>query len=245
MKAVAVIPARMGSSRFPGKPLAPILGRPMIQWVYEGTKKCASVSAVYIATCDPEIRDAVASFGAPVLMTSPKHERASERVAEAAGHLDAEVVVMVQGDEPMVVPEMVDLSLAPFADPAVLCTNLASPILTEEEFKDVNTVKVVFNRSNDALYFSREPIPSTYRLGFQVGVGYRQVCVIGFRAEFLRRYVALESTPAERAESVDMLRILDHGFPVRVVTTTCLSHPVDTDQDRRLVEQLLSGRGGK
>jgi len=239
MKIVAVIPARMGSSRFPGKPLAPILGRPMIQWVYEGSLGCPRLSEVYIATCDVEIRDAARSFGAPVVMTSERHERASDRVAEVAEHLDADVVVMVQGDEPMVVPEMVTLATEPFATPGVLCTNLASVIESEEEFHDRNTIKVVFNQKGEALYFSREPVPTCTRGKFRSGVAYRQVCVIGFRRQFLVRYTTLEPTDYEKLESIDMLRILEHGYPVHIVRTSHRSHPVDTESDLKGVERLL------
>ena len=243
MNAVAVIPARMGSSRFPRKPLAPILGRPMIQWVYEGTRANTRIGQVYIATCDEEIRVAAERFGAPVIMTSDRHERASDRVAEASRHFAAEVVVMVQGDEPMVTAEMIDLAVRPFEEAGVLCTNLAAAIETEEEFRDPNTVKVVFGKGGDALYFSREPVPSTLRTGFQRGLAYRQVCVIGFRRDFLFRYSELEPTRWEKAESIDMLRILEHGMQVRIVKTTERCFPVDTEADLRLVEQLLSRSG--
>ncbi len=240
MKSVAVIPARMGSTRFPGKPLASILGRPMIQWAYQGTLRCKQLSAVYVASCDTEIREAARSFGAQVVMTSDRHQRASDRVAEAAGHLEADVIVMVQGDEPMVVPEMITQAIEPFADPAVQCTNLASAIETEEEFRDPNTVKVVLNNSGEALYFSREPIPSCTQGEFRPGMAYRQVCVIGFRREFLRLYASLEPTDAEKTESIDMLRILEHGYPIHIVRTSHRSHPVDTETDRKLVERMLA-----
>lgn len=240
MIAIGIIPARMGSSRFPGKPLAPILGRPMIRWVYEGAKPCSALAGLYVATCDGEIRDAAAAFGASVIMTSDRHQRASDRVAEAAERLDADVVVMVQGDEPMVVPEMVQAAIDPFMDPSVLCTNLASVIETEEEFRDPNIIKVIFDRKGDALYFSREPVPTCAPGKFRTGLAYRQVCVIGFRRDFLRRYTKLESTALERAESIDMLRILEHGYPVRIVKIAHRSHPVDTARDLRVVERMLA-----
>lgn len=245
MKAVAVIPARMGASRFPGKPLAPILGRPMIQWVYDGAKANPRIAQVYVATCDEAIKAAAEGFGAPVIMTSDRHERASDRVAEAARHFDADVVVMVQGDEPMVTGDMLDLTMQPFGDPGVLCTNLIAAIETEEEFRDPNTIKVVFGEKGDALYFSRQPVPSPLRTGFYRGLAYRQICVIGFRRDFLFRYSELEPTRWEKAESIDMLRILEHGLPVRLVETGTHCCSVDTESDLRRVEQLLSrsGRG--
>jgi 3-deoxy-manno-octulosonate cytidylyltransferase (CMP-KDO synthetase) len=240
MNTVAVIPARMGSTRFPGKPLAPILGRPMIQWVYEGARRCERLREVYIATCDEEIQSAAKVFGAKVIMTSDRHERASDRVAEAARQFNADIVVMVQGDEPMITPDMVDATIDAFEDPKVLCTNLAATIDTEEEFRDPNTVKVVFGRHNDALYFSREPIPTVWKAGFHVGLGHRQVCIIGFRREFLFQYAALEPTPWEQAESIDMLRILEHGFSVRIIETDRSCCAVDTEADRQRVERLIA-----
>lgn len=239
MNVVAVIPARMGSSRFPGKPLAAILGRPMLQWVYEGTRGCSLLSDVVVATCDEEIAVAARSFGASVAMTSPHHERASDRVAEAAQGLDADIVVMVQGDEPMVSPDMIEAAVRPFTDPGVICTNLSSAIETEKDYMDPNTIKLVVDASGDALYFSRSPIPAATRQPFRRGVAYRQICVIGFRAAFLQEYAGLPPTPLEQEESIDMLRILEHRMRVRIVPIASASYPVDTPADVERVERLL------
>jgi 3-deoxy-manno-octulosonate cytidylyltransferase (CMP-KDO synthetase) len=231
----------MGSSRFPGKPLAPILGRPMLQWVYEGTRKCGSLANVIVATCDDEIADAARRFGAPVVMTSPTHERASDRVAEAARGLHADVVVMVQGDEPMVSAEMIQAAVTPFDDDAVLCTNLTSEIDSEADFHDPNTIKVVFAGSGNALYFSRAPVPAVTRGRFKTGSAWRQVCVIGFRGAFLQEYARLPPTRLEQEESIDMLRILEHGVAVRLVPISNVSYPVDTPEDLARVERLMQG----
>ena len=239
MKVVAVIPARMGASRFPGKPLIRILGKPMLQWVYEGTRGSSLLANVVVATCDDEIAAAARVFGAKVAMTSPRHERASDRVAEAARELDADVVVMVQGDEPMVTPDMIEAAVGPFNGPAVVCTNLSSPIETMADYMDPNTIKVVAGAAGDALYFSRSPIPAVARQTFRPGVAQRQVCVIGFRAAFLQEYTRLAPTPLEQAESIDMLRILEHGQAVRVVPIVNASYPVDTPADVQRVERLL------
>jgi 3-deoxy-manno-octulosonate cytidylyltransferase (CMP-KDO synthetase) len=241
MRAVAIIPVRMGSTRFPGKPLAPLLGRPMLQWVYDGTRRSESVGATYVATCDAKIAEAASAFGAPVLMTSAAHERASDRVAEAARRFDAPIVVMVQGDEPMVTPEMLRVTVQAFERGDVVCVNLAEAIGSEAEFRDPNTIKVVTDRNGRALYFSRAPIPSTSRAEFRRGCALRQVCVIGFRASFLQTFAKLPPTPGELAESIDMLRILEHGYPVDVVRITGRSHPVDTPGDLQIVESLLRG----
>jgi 3-deoxy-manno-octulosonate cytidylyltransferase (CMP-KDO synthetase) len=241
VKIVAIIPARMASSRFPGKPLAPILGKPMIQWVYEGTRRCSRLADVIIATCDQEIAVVAQRFGAAVTMTSPRHERASDRVAEAAATLDADLIVMVQGDEPMVTPEMIEAAIDPFSDPAVNCTNLSSAIEREEDYRDPDTIKLVVDATGDALYFSRAAIPAGSSQPFTPGDAQRQVCVIGFRAEFLQEYARLPMTPLERRESIDMLRILEHGKRVRIVPVAGQSYPVDSPGDLSRVERLLEG----
>jgi 3-deoxy-manno-octulosonate cytidylyltransferase (CMP-KDO synthetase) len=240
MKIVAVIPARMGSSRFPGKPLAPILGRSMIEHVYRRTMLCADLDAVYVATCDTEIRDVVEGFGGDVIMTSSTHQRASDRVAEAATHLEADVVVMVQGDEAMVTPEMITTATRPLlADTTIACVNLAKRVTTEAEFHDPNCIKVVMDRQGFALYFSRQPIPTTHVLGFAPLTISKQVCIIPFQREALITFAHLESTPLEQAESVDMLRFLEHGYRVKLVETQTDTHAVDTPSDLTLVEQLM------
>jgi 3-deoxy-manno-octulosonate cytidylyltransferase (CMP-KDO synthetase) len=237
---VAVIPARLGSSRFPGKPLAPILGRPMIEHVFCRARLCDKLDAVYVATCDEEIRNVVEAFGGPVIMTSPSHERASDRIAEAAKTLAAEIIVMIQGDEPMITPEMINAALGAMVDdPSPLCVNLIQRIDSLEEYLDPNTIKVVMNGNGDALYFSRAPIP---RIDFaDVGHApvFKQVCVIPFRRDFLLEFAQLPPTPLEKSESIDMLRIIEHGQNVRLVETDANTHAVDTPEDLKLVEQLL------
>ena len=242
-RVVAVIPARMGSSRFPGKPLAPLLGRPMIEHVVRRAAMCDILDAVYVATCDDEIRSAVERFGGEVIMTSATHERASDRVAEAAEGLEAEVVVMIQGDEPMVTPAMIAAAVAPLVeDASVSCVNLARRIVRPEEYLDRNTIKVVMNVRGDALYFSRAPVPADAFARDPAGGRpsvFKQVCVIPFRRDSLREFARLPQTPLERAESIDMLRLIEHGRPVRLVEIEEDTHAVDTAEDLRLVEALL------
>lgn len=239
-KIVAVIPARMGSSRFPGKPLAQILGIPMIEHVYKRTAMSTILHQVYIATCDQEIYDAAINFGGAAIMTSDRHTRASDRVAEAAHHFDADIIVMVQGDEPMTVPEMIDQAVEPMlADPEVGCVNLAGKIQDEAEHCNPATIKVVVDKNWDALYFSRVPIPTASVMGFDNIPLYKQVCIIPFRREMLLKYSHLEPTPLEIAESVDMMRFLEHGYKVRMVPTNCDTHAVDTPEDLKYVESLL------
>lgn len=242
MEVVAILPARMGSSRFPGKPLASILGMPMIEHVYRRTAASQVVDSVYVATCDDEIKQAVEAFGGNVIMTSPTHQRASDRVAEAAHGLSADIVVMVQGDEPMVIPEMLDAAVEPMlTDQDIYCVNLAKRIETEKEYQDPNTIKVVMNLMGDALYFSREAVPTKRILDFGNFPIFKQVCIIPFRREFLLEYSRLEPTPLEKAESVDMMRILEHGLSVRLVETSVNSHAVDTLDDLKMVESLMKG----
>jgi 3-deoxy-manno-octulosonate cytidylyltransferase (CMP-KDO synthetase) len=251
---VAVIPARMGSSRFPGKPLAPLRGRTMIEHVFRRASMCGALDAVYVATCDEEIRAAVEGFGGAALLTSAAHERASDRVAEAAERFEADIVLMIQGDEPLVTPSMIAEALAPLlADASVGCVNLARRIRSREEYLDRNTIKVVANLRGDALYFSRSPVPALdfqtsdfnageFRAGGSEGVRppvFKQVCVIPFRRDFLRRFARLPPTPLERAESIDMLRAVEHGLRVRLVETAADTHAVDTPEDLRLVESLM------
>lgn len=235
-RVVAIIPARMGSSRFPGKPLALLLGRPMIEHVLRRAEMCTQLTAVYVATCDEEIKNVVERSGGRVIMTSPAHERATDRVAEAAEGVEADIVVMIQGDEPMITPAMITASVTPLLDDrSVECVNLIRRITNQHEYLDPNTIKVVMNMNRDALYFSRAPIPAQAN---HTPV-FKQVCVIPFRAEFLREFARLAPTPLERAESIDMLRILEHGSRVRLVETTVETHAVDTPEDLRLVETLM------
>lgn len=237
---VAIIPARMGSSRFPGKPLAPILGRPMIEHVYRRTAMSSVLDAVYVATCDREIFEAVEEFGGQATMTADSHQRASDRVAEAAQHIETDIIVMVQGDEPMIRPEMIDLALGPMlADPDVVCVNLVRRIETVEEFSDRNTIKVVMDRNGDALYFSREPIPTSSLGGFEGTPIYKQVCIIPFQRDFLLAYADLEPTPLEKTESIDMLRALEHGYRVRLVESPYTTVAVDTPSHLARVETML------
>lgn len=242
-RVVAVIPARMGSSRFPGKPLATLLGRPMVEHVLRRAAMCDLLDAFYVATCDEEIRAEVERLGGEVIMTSAGHERASDRVAEAAERFEAEVVVMIQGDEPMVTPSMIEASVAPlFEDASVSCVNLARRIDRREDYLDRNTIKVVSNVRGDALYFSRAPIPEGAFAHEAPEVSprvFKQVCVISFRRDFLREFARLPQTPLERAESIDMLRAIEHGRPVRLVEIEEETHAVDTPEDLRVVEALL------
>ena len=173
-------------------------------------------------------------------MTSDAHQRASDRVAEAAEAIDANIVVMVQGDEPMITPDMISSAVHPMlADSSINFVNLAKRIDTESEYMDPNTIKVVMDSKWDALYFSREPIPTNKILNFGEIPVFKQVCIIPFRHEFLQTYYKLAPTSLEISESVDMLRCIEHGYRVRMVETDVSSHAVDNKDDLALVERIM------
>lgn len=246
MKILALIPARMGSSRFPGKPMAPILGKPMIGHVYEHVAKSPLLDLTAVATCDQEIVDFIESIGGVAIMTSDQHERASDRCAEALVKLEEanntlyDVVVMVQGDEPMTHPDMIAEALQPFFDDSfVQVVNLLGQIKSIEEFEDRNCIKVVCDLQGNALYFSREPIPTRFKIR-DIPMG-KQVCIIPFRRDFLLEYTHMEPTSLEIAESVDMLRVLEHGQKVRMIPTHYKTQSVDTPADLLRVEKLMQG----
>lgn len=214
----------------------------MIEHIYKRVAMSKSLDATYIATCDEEIRQVAESFGAPVIMTANTHERASDRVAEAVTHIpDAELIVMVQGDEPMTHPTMIDTAVAPFRnDPELGCVNLVRKIDHEADYHDFNTIKVVMNQQNNALYMSRRPIPSLAKTGFTDTAAYKQVCIIPFRRETLFQYTRLLPTPLEQLESIDMLRLLEHGLQVKMVPTEFNTQAVDTTADLLRVEKLMA-----
>jgi 3-deoxy-manno-octulosonate cytidylyltransferase (CMP-KDO synthetase) len=243
---LALIPARMGSSRFPGKPMAPILGKPMIGHVYERVAESPFLTMTAVATCDQEIFDYIESIGGVAVMTADTYERASDRCAEALLKLEKmnntryDIVVMVQGDEPMTHPDMIAEAVQPMLDdPLIQVTNLLGQIKDVTEFEDRNCIKVVCNLNGDAIYFSREPIPTRCKVD-EVPMG-KQVCVIPFRRDYLLEYTHLAPTPLEITESVDMMRILEHGMKVRMVPTLHDTQAVDTPADLQKVADLMQG----
>lgn len=245
MNTIAIIPARMGSSRFPGKPMAKIHGIPMIGHCYLRTRMCKDVSDTYVATCDQEIYDYIEKIGGKAVMTSVSHERATDRTAEAMLAIEKtigkviDIVVMVQGDEPMVTPEMISQSLLPFSeDKSVNVVNLMSIMETVQEFEDPNEVKVVVDRKNHALYFSREPIPSRKK-GVEKVPMLKQVCIIPFLRNYLLEFNDMKETELERIESVDMMRILENNGQVHMVLTDSKSFSVDTPEDLLNVEKQM------
>jgi len=245
MNIIGIIPARMGSSRFPGKPMARIHGVPMIGHVYFRTRMCSLVSETYVATCDKEIYDYIIDIGGKAVMTADTHERCTDRAAEAMFIIEKEtgkktdIVVMVQGDEPMVTPEMIDQAVRPMIDNSETnVVNLIARMKTVEEFEDPNEVKVVVNLDSNALYFSREPVPSRKK-GINDVPMFKQVCIIPFKRDYLIKFNSMPETPLEQIESVDMMRILEHGENVHMVMTDEDTLSVDTPQDLERVVEMM------
>lgn len=240
MKAAVIIPARMAASRFPGKPLAKILGLPMIEHVRRRVELCASIDEVIVATCDEAIRETVEAGGGRVIMTSHTHERCTDRIAEAAEQVDADIIVNVQGDEPLVNPDMIAKTVAPFRDDmSIMCVNLISPIANFTEFENPNVVKLVTDPQNRVLYLSREPIPSRAKAGDLHYPKWKQLGIIGFRKSYLYQFCRLPQTPLEIVESVDMLRAVENGHPVWAVAVEGTMIGVDVPGDILRAEQAL------
>jgi 3-deoxy-manno-octulosonate cytidylyltransferase (CMP-KDO synthetase) len=242
---IAIIPARMASSRFPGKPLADIHGIPMIGHCYFRTRMSSLLDATYIATCDDEIRMYAESIGAPCIMTADTHERASDRIAEAMLKIEQDtgkqhdIVVLVQGDEPMLRPSMVDTMVASLAEnPSLTVANGVAPINSTEEFDDPNEVKVVVGVNGDAIYFSRAPIPSREKWNGELLMR-KQICIIPFRRDYLLEFNSLTQTELEIIESIDMLRVLETGGNVRMVEIEDETYSVDTQDDLERVRRLM------
>ncbi len=239
-KIIAMIPARMASTRFPGKPIIDICGMPMIEHVWQRVRMNDKIAEVYLVTCDREIKEAAEAFGAKVIMASDKHPRGTDRVAEACRQIlkdgkDFEVAVNVQGDEPILNPQALDLLIEPFvANKGVQVVNLAEELKTAGEVIDVNNVKVVFDMNGLALYFSRSPIPNGVKMKH-----YKQLGIYGFSKQAILRFAEMKETPLEIAESDDMLRFVENGIPVKMVLSSYKTKGVDTPADREAVCRLM------
>ncbi len=244
MKAIGIIPARLGATRFPNKPMALIHGMPMVGHCYHRTRLASGLTTAYVATCDAEIADYVRGIGGAAVMTATSHTRATTRTAEAMELIEAangeqvDVVVMVQGDEPLILPETIAETLDHFSDPSVEIVNIMSRLRTYEQFVDKNNVKVVVNQNNDALYFSREPIPSPWH-GIEDVPMYMQTGIIAFRRDVLLRFNRMAETRLEQIESIDMNRVLETGGRIRMVPTESITIGVDTAQELADVGELM------
>jgi len=244
MNAIGIIPARLGATRFPGKPLAKILGIPMVGHCYHRTKLALGCSSTYVATCDNEIADYIDSIGGKFVMTSSDHTRATTRTAEAIEHIEKktkekiDIVVMVQGDEPLIAPEAIKNILSNFEDPSVEIVNIMSRIQSYDQFVDRNNVKVVVNNKSDALYFSREPIPSPWK-GVDNFSMYMQTGIIAFRKKTLMKFNSMNETILEQIESIDMNRVLESGGSVRMMPIESYTLGIDTGEELRHAEMIM------
>ena len=235
---IVVVPARMASSRYPGKPLVPILGVPLVEHVRRRAMLARGAGRVVVATCDESIREAVVTAGGEAVMTADTHERCTDRVEEAMRHLDGDIVVMVQGDEPLLIPEAVSRIAQPLLDRAeVVCTNLLSPLESDADLANPNIVKAVCDRQGRVMFLSRAPIPF-YRQRVKCPV-YRQTGIMAFRTSLLRTFAVLPETPFEKAEAIDMLRLLEHGYPIHGVVVDYPTLGVDRPEDVPAVERRL------
>jgi len=233
-----VIPARMASSRYPGKPLIPILGLPMIEHVRRRALLADGVDSVVVATCDLAIKEFVDLSGGQAVMTKDTHERCTERVQEAMESLPADIVVMVQGDEPLLNPKAITQVAQPLLDePSLNVVNLLSPLDSPDDLINPNIVKAVCDINQNVIYLTRSAVPY-FRNTIKVPV-FRQTGIMAFRSSFLPRFSALSETALEVAESIDMLRLLEHGVRIQGVVVDYVTIGVDRPSDVQIIESVL------
>jgi 3-deoxy-manno-octulosonate cytidylyltransferase (CMP-KDO synthetase) len=239
MKSLIVIPARWGATRFPGKSLAPIQGRPMLQWVWQAACRSRLTEQVIIATDDDRIADVAATFGADVVMTKKSHRSGTDRIAEVADKIPAQLYINVQGDEPLLSRDAVDdLIRSMMENPRTPIGTLAHRIEKEEEWRSPEVVKVVCDRRNEALYFSRSPLPFQRNFDPKMRL-LRHVGIYAFRARALATFVSLKPSALELAESLEQLRALENGLAIQVIETKYRCLGVDTPADLARVEAAL------
>jgi 3-deoxy-manno-octulosonate cytidylyltransferase (CMP-KDO synthetase) len=246
-KVIAIIPARWESTRFPGKPLANILEKPMIQWVVEKVKKAQSIDDVIVATDDKRIYSQVINFGGRAEMTRSDHVSGSDRIAEVVEGMSCDIVVNIQGDEPLISPEDIDVVVnSIMSDSAVQIATLKMKINNPDDYLNPNIVKVVTDKNNFALYFSRSPIPfirdddpNSSKLNNQVLV-YKHVGLYAYKKSLLLEYSKWDKTELEESEKLEQLRILEMGIPIKVEETTNDSIGVDCPEDIKKVEDILN-----
>ena len=255
MHVVAIIPARYASTRLNGKPLLNIAGKPMIQWVYERAKKAKLTNDVIAATDDKRVFDAVRYFGGKAVMTSPEHRTGTDRIAEAADGLNVDIIVNVQGDEPLIEPEMIDEAIRPLTnDSEIVVATLKTKIKDEKELNNPNVVKVVTDKNDFALYFSRLPVPyyrdewkdlkhlTVHGSRFTV---FKHIGLYVYRKDFLLKFAKMKPTPLEEAEKLEQLRVLENGYKIKVVETEHDSIGVDTEEDLEKVRKIVLKKHGR
>lgn len=256
MKIAVLIPARFASTRFEGKPLAKIMGKPMIQHVWEGVSKSAIVSEIIVATEDKRVFDAVINFGGNAVMTKDTHVSGTDRIIEASENIDADIILNIQGDEPLVNNEIINALIKPFKeDESVVFTSVKTPIYSFEEFMDINNVKVVTDKNDYGIYFSRSPIPfdrNNFDLKFNLInsdlknknnkdklFGYKHLGFYGYRKSFLKIFGHLPPSYLEQKEMLEQLRAIENGYKIKVKTVNTSTIPVDVPDDIKKVESYL------
>ncbi|OCL25607.1 3-deoxy-manno-octulosonate cytidylyltransferase [Orenia metallireducens] len=238
MKVIAIIPARYSSTRLPGKPLKDICGKSMIQRVYEQVKLSTTLDKVIVATDDSRIYDTVKAFGGEVVMTSAEHKTGTDRLAEVAKELSSEIIVNVQGDEPLINPAMIDQAVRPLLeDTSIKMGTLKQRITSQEELESPHVVKVVTDKDDFALYFSRAMIP--YPRTDIDNTYYKHIGLYVYRRGFLLDYAKMKATPLEQKESLEQLRVLENGYKIKVVETKHQAIGVDTEEDLEKVREIV------
>lgn len=239
MKILCVIPSRIASTRLARKPLLPIQGKPMIAWVYENAARTKSLSKIIVATDSEEIANVVKEYGGEAQLTDPNLPTGTDRVAHIAKSFpDMDIIINLQGDEPFVKPKMLEQLIAPFYEnPNIQMTTLAAPIKNQEEFQNPGIVKVLTNIDGDAIYFSRSPIPY-FRTERSAPV-YHHLGYYAFRREFLLKYTTLPQTPLELTELLEQLRVLEHGYPIRVCITEDATMEINTPEEYQAAQQVI------
>lgn len=243
MKIACVIPSRYGSTRLPGKPLADIAGQPMIQRVYAQVSKAKRPDVVLVATDDQRVFDAVEAFGGHVVMTDSTHPTGTDRLAEVARkHSEFDVIINVQGDEPLIEPSLIDELAAYFEEPGHGPMATVASVLSEDEYNDPSAVKVACNCKGEAMYFSRSRIPYPRNAGVQP---LKHIGIYGYTRDFILRYSAMAPTPLEETESLEQLRVLENGYTIRVIKTEASFIGVDTPEDLEAVNKIFLAKGEK
>lgn len=240
MKAIGVIPARYSSVRFEGKVLADLMGKPMIQHVWENAKKAKTLDGLVVACDDDRIYKAVSDFGGSAVMTAKAHTSGTERIAEAVTDIDVRLVVNIQADEPLIHPSMIDDVVYSLTNaPELSVATIMKRIEDEKEIPDANVVKVVVNKKGYALYFSRSPIPFVRKEEPGMRVHYKHIGLYGYTKDFLFTYKNLPASKLEKLEQLEQLRILENGYPIRVIETKYETIGVDTREDLEKVRQWM------
>ena len=241
-KVIGIIPSRYQSSRFPGKPLAMIAGLPLIVRVLQTVQCSQKITEVYVATDDNRIADVVQKYGGRVIITGAHHPTGSDRVAEAASKISADYIINIQGDEPFLGKIVIDKVVDALDEPGMVMSSACSPIANDAEVDNPDVVKVAIDKASMALYFSRSKIPFVRDGSSNFQGFYRHIGIYGFRRDFLLKFAQLPRTPLEKAESLEQLRALEHGYKIKMIISYCDFVGIDSENDLHKAEEILIKR---